>query len=430
MPKKIFDIIPPNLASDMENKIKNLVGGKKTKKKIRKEGGGKKPRLLAGVLVFSGVFLLLAAIYLYFRLASLNVEIWPVTEVVSFKQKITIEKALEEVDLENNKIPAQFIEEEKEGWQEFPATGSGSKEGIAQGTIRVYNKYSPVAPVTLVAKTRFLSDSGKLFRSVSKINLPAAQIKNGKVVPSWVDIKVTAVESGEAYNIGSASFSIPGLSGTAYYYSVYAESTESMTGGYESELKVVTSDDIDGAKDGLLQKLFDDTEEALKNRVASSNLVLFNNALDKSTIESSCSVKAGAEIDKFNCTAKVKISALVAKEADLKKIAKNYIISQVPEQKTILEETLVLVYNPELIDLKLGSITLNSEISAKIYPAINTQEISLSFMGKNSSQISDIIYSKIGQEVSEIKIDFWPFWVKKAPNDQSKINVRLKFSSS
>ncbi|MBU4204867.1 hypothetical protein KKH26_01660, partial [Patescibacteria group bacterium] len=42
MPKKIFDIIPPNLASDMENKIKNLVGGKKNKEKNKKRGRGKK----------------------------------------------------------------------------------------------------------------------------------------------------------------------------------------------------------------------------------------------------------------------------------------------------------------------------------------------------------------------------------------------------
>jgi len=66
-------------------------------------------------------------------------------------------------------------------------------------------------------------------------------------------------------------------------------------------------------------------------------------------------------------------------------------------------------------------------MSADIYSAVDLQAMSLDFMGKNSSQISDIIYSKLGQEISQVKIDFWPFWVKKAPKDQSKIKVQLKF---
>lgn len=430
MSQKIFDIVPPHLSSSTEDE--NIKDRKGIKNNSGSSGKKRRPKLV-GVLVFLGVFLVLVAVYFYFSLASVSIDIWPVTEAVSFEQKIILDESLTEVDWstlpadEDKNLPAQFIEEEKESWQEFVATGSSSKEGVAQGTIRVYNKYSPAAPITLVAKTRFLSDSGKLFRSVSKINLPAAQIKSGKVTPSWVDVEVIAVGSGEDYNIGPATFSLPGLSGTAYYYSIYGESAESMSGGYESALKVVTADDIDAAKDDLTQNLFTDIESALQNKASSSGLVLFSNAIDKSVIESSCSVKTGAEVEKFNCSAKVNAKALVAKEADLERLARDYILSQVPDSKTILEKTLVLTYNPELVDLKAGTISLNLAISCNIYSSINIQTLSLDFMGRNSSQISDVIYSKLGQEISRIKIDFWPFWVKKAPNDQSKIKVQLNF---
>ncbi|MBU3934750.1 hypothetical protein KKC00_02205, partial [Patescibacteria group bacterium] len=311
--------------------------------------------------------------------------------------------------------------------QEFAATGSSSKEGIARGTIRVYNKYSPAKTISLVAKTRFLSDSGKLFRSVSKINVPAAQTKSGKLVPGWVDVEVTAVESGESYNIGPSTFSIPGLSGTAYYYSVYAESTENITGGYESELKMVTANDIEDAKNSLEQKLFNDAEDALRDQASVADSVLFSSAINKSVIESSCSVKAGTEVGKFNCEAKVKIRTLAVKEADLQRTAKNYILSQIPDSKKILEETLILTYNPKLTDLDAGTVTLDLAMSADIHLIVNTQAMALDFMGKDSSQINDVIYAKLGQEISKIRIEFWPLWVKKAPKDQGKIKVQLMF---
>lgn len=427
MVKKFFDIIPPQLASNIEKKLKDLTGGKKTRKKVGKDKKRGTHFRLRGILISAGIFSVLIIVYLYFNLASATVEIWPKTEAVTFEQKITAEESLSEIDLQNEKIPAQLIEEEKELWQDFPATGSSSKEGVAQGTIRVYNKYNPSTSISLKAKTRFLSDSGKYFRSVDKINLPPAQLKSGKITPSWVDVKVTAVESGEAYNINPAEFSVPGLVGTAFYYNVYGKSSEKMTGGYETNQKLVTAEDIDNAKNSLTQKLLNDTEQSLKDKILSLELILFNNAITKDIIESSSSVKAGAEIDSFNYKVKVKVSALVFKESDLREIAKNYIISQIGELKTILEKSLVLDYPPETIDLKSGKINLNLKMSAEIYQTINTQEMSSSFKGKSSNQISNIVYSGLGQELSRLKINFWPFWVKKAPKNQDRIKIELNF---
>lgn len=444
MAKKFFDIIPPQLASNIEEKLKGFTSGKKTRKKAGKDKKRGTHFRLRGILISAGIFSVLIIVYLYFNLASATVEIWPKTEAVIFEQEITAEESLNEIELptvhtqQDKKIPAQLIEEEKELWQEFPATGSSSKEGLAQGTIRVYNKYNPPTSISLKAKTRFLSDSGKYFRSVDKINLPPAQLKSGKITPSWVDVKVIAIESGEAYNIDPAEFSVPGLVGTAFYYSIYGKSSEKMTGGYETNQKLVTAEDIDNAKNSLTQKLLTDTEQSLKDKILSLNLILFNNAITKDIIESSSSVKAGAEVNSFNYKVKVKVSALVFKQSDLEEVARRYIASQIEESKTLpgsligeskalLEKSLVLEYTPETIDLKLGKINLNLKMSAEIYQTINIQEMSSSFRGKSSSQISDIVYNKLGQELSHLKINFWPFWVKKAPKNQNRIKIELNF---
>ena len=69
------------------------------------------------------------------------------------------------IDFENKVIPAQYIEVQQDGQQEFQATGSASNDGKAKGTITIYNKISPSSSFTLKIGTHFLSDSGKYFVS-------------------------------------------------------------------------------------------------------------------------------------------------------------------------------------------------------------------------------------------------------------------------
>ena len=99
-----------------------------------------------------------------------------------------------------------------------------------------------------------MSDSGKLFVALQKIVIPAAKKSGSKITPGSVQINVQAVEGGTDYNIAPSNFSVPGLKGTAYYYSIYATSTAAMTGGYTGKVKKVTDDDIQGAKDVLTKK--------------------------------------------------------------------------------------------------------------------------------------------------------------------------------
>jgi hypothetical protein len=427
MPKKFFDIIPPHLVPDFEKKLKSLVGEKKTKKKIKKDGKKKKPTRLKGILITAGIFVLLVIIYLYFKLPSLNVVIWPKTEDVAFTEQILADSSLKEIDLQNKTIPAKFISEEKETWQEFSATGSSAKEGMAQGTIKVYNSYNPPVSIALKAGTHFLSDSGKYFISAGKISIPPAQKNNGKIVPSYVEIKVSAVESGDEYNIGPAKFSVPKLAGTAFYYSVYAESSAAMTGGFKSTAKKVTAEDIDDATNALSQKVFSDTEQLLRDKASELGLILYSDAIKKDVIENSCAVKAEAEVDKFNCKIKVNFTALVFKESDFKKLAEGYIVSQAKEPRTVLETSLVLDYTLNTIDLKAGKMVLDANISAKTYPTVDKNELLSVLPGKTSSQISNIIYEKLNQQVERLSIKLWPFWVKKCPGNQKRIKIELNF---
>jgi len=437
MAKKIYDIKPPKVAkkTSVESepvKIKKVQSKKVVKEQpvqyqpvqpVFKEKShvNRKP-ILIGVLVFVVIF----GVYLFFKLPKVDITIWPKVETLSFEQAITADKSADLVNLEKAVIPAQYFQATKTNSQDFPATGNASNEGKASGTITIYNKYDPPESFTFKAGTRFISDSGKLFVSLQKIVIPAAKKSGSKITPGSVQVEVQAAEGGSDYNIAPASFSIPGLKGTAYYYSIYATSTSAMAGGYAGKVKKVTEDDIQGAKNVLTEKTTSDAMSDLKSQI-SSDYVLLDNAAISNVAEASTQTKSGAIADNFTYKVTVKASALVFKKSDIEQFGKNYIISQIPNGKILLDNTFKIDYSSSVVDISGGKATLNVNLSSGVYQNIDKNSVALSLLGENENQIKTTIDNSLGDQASKLKIKFWPFWVTKAPNSQKAINVELKF---
>ena len=323
-------------------------------------------------------------------------------------------------------VPAQYFQATKTNSQDFPATGNATNEGQASGNITVYNKYSPATPLTLKAGTRFLSNSGKLFTSLQKIVIPAAKKSGSKIIPGSIQVNVQAVEGGTDYNIAPSEFSVPGLKGTAFYYSISGTSTSAMTGGYAGKVKKVTDDDIQGAKDVLTKKTTDDAVSALKQQI-SSDYVLLDNAVLSDTTSASTATKSGTVADSFNYSATVKANALAFKKSDLDQFAKNYIISQIPEGKTLLDKTYQITYSANTVDVSGGKAALNLDFSSGVYQNVDKNSMTLSMLGENYEQIKSTINNSLGDQVTKVQINFWPFWVSSVPNNQKAVTIELKF---
>jgi flagellar basal body-associated protein FliL len=424
MSRKIYDIRPPKVVHKIEKEIKEfLVDGKKTKHHGRKKEGRS---IWWPVSICILIIVLAAGVYLFFKLPKADISIWPKVDTLSFKQTITADKSADSVDTVNAVIPAQYFETTKTNSQDFPATGNASNVGQASGTITIYNKYDPPTPFTFKAGTHFMSDSGKLFVALQKVVIPAATKSGSKITPGSVQINVQAVEGGTDYNIAPANFSIPGLKGTSYYYSINATSTSAMTGGYSGKVHKVTDDDIQGAKDVLTQKTTSDAVSALKSQI-SSDYILLDNAVSSDVTSASTQTKSGTVAEDFNYQVAVTASALAFKKSDLDQFAKNYIISQMPDGKTMLDSSFNIDYSASTVDVSGGKATLNLDFSSGIYQNIDKNSIGLSLLGENANQITETINNSLGDQVSKVKINFWPFWVSSAPNSQKAINIQLKF---
>jgi len=437
MARKIYDVKPPKVAKKVEKQIKQFLAEEKpvTIKRTKRPTvsaytpmpvEAKKHFFKKPLFIACAVVVIIVAVVLFIKLPKADIKIWPKVDSLSFKQTLSADKAVTAVDAEKAIIPAYYFEQEQSGSQEFLATGSASDAGKATGTIIIYNKADPVTSIALKAGTHFLSDSGKYFVTLEKVTVPAGKKSGGKVTPGSVEAKVEAAEGGAGYNIAPAKFSIPKLSGSNFYYTTYAESTKEMTGGFDGKIKKVTADDITSAEDAVVKKITEEAVLAIKSKI-SQEYILLDDAVNSETLSATSSLEAGAVAEKFTEGVKVKVSALAFKKADTENFVKNYILSQAPEGKNVLESSLDVKYSVKLVDLKTGKMSIDLDFSSGVYQNININSLSLLLTGRNPSQIQETIKNNLGDGVTKTEVKLWPFWVKKVPNNQKAIKVELKF---
>jgi len=410
MAQKIFDILPPK-----ETRKEKEIKEEKPEFKISLPSPKKKS------LFYVPLILILAFLSCYFTLSKAEIEIWPESEVLTFETKLTIDKTAENVDFSNKVIPGKIFEAEKTITEEFSSSGTVLKEKKAEGIIRVYNDYS-TSPQVLLATTRFVSADGKLFRTPTKITIPGGHYENGKFVPGYLDAQVKADQPGPEYNIGPSTFSIPGFAGTARYTKFYGKSFQAMTGGLKEEESQVTQEDLDQAQKTLEEKALQNCKVALKEKI-SPEFILLEEILDSEIIETFSLAKPKEELEKFSFQVKAKSQALVFKSEDVENFARDFILSQIPESKKIYQESLKINYLPETSDLKLGKIILSLNMEAKIYSDIDQINLKKGLEGKSLAEAK--LFLEDQPQITQVLVKFWPFWVKKVPEDIEKIEIKL-----
>ena len=437
MPKKIFDIFPPQKTGEY-----HLSAGRETpvakKEEERVEVPPKQKSQKISLKKWWGVVFLLfilGGFLAYFSLSRAEIEIWPETKISDFREKVTADSKVEKTDpafwVKSGVIPAKIYEGETTLSQEFPA--SGKKEKRAEGIIKVYNVYS-VSPQVLVANTRFVSAEGKLFRTIEKVTIPGGKSEGGKLVPGYLDIKVRADQPGTEYNIGPTTFSIPGFAGTPKYTAFYGKSFEKMEGG--GQTSQVTKEDLENAKKILTERALEQAKTSLESKIqeetssqenrpglSNSDFVLIDKALSQEIISATSNCQEGAEAENFNLQVKVKSQALLFKKSDLENLAKELVSNQIEKTKKFQQESLKINYSAESIDLKSGRIILDLTINAKIYSEIDTTTLKKALEGKSLAETKILFESQ--PEIIKTRINLWPFWVKKVPENPEKIEIKI-----
>ncbi len=469
MTKKVIDIFPPcasNREQILEPGVRDRKKGLKPfkeaniledleKKTAKPRQGFNKKWLILGL----SVLVLLGALA-FFTLPKAVIEVWPKTEIQTFNTELKIDIGIEGLDFENKVskpeevwktsfpnpsriwntsfpnpfvvwktkvIPGQIFREKRTVADVFPASAKVLKQGKAEGIIRVFNKHS-FSSHSFIPRTRFISAEGKVFRTPTRITIPGKSRERGKIIPGHIDVRVVADVPGEGHNIGTSTFSIPGLVGTPLFVNFYAESFESMTGGFSREMIQVTEQDLEKAKNILSERAKKESQAFFENKIKTKEqmgFVFFDQAIQTEIIETFSLAKPGMEMENFNFQVKVESKTLIFKEQNLKDFAIEFIKTQIPETKQIHQPSLRIDYSLTDFDLDQGKMSLALEAAAKIYPYINILILENTVKGKSLYETKDFLEAK--PDIIRASPKFWPFWVDRAPEDLDKIEIKLRF---
>lgn len=400
--KKIIDITPPVSKKTL----------KRAAKDAHKRAPGRKFSFLPLVFAFAALAGLAIFIGIQFFLSFATVNVWPSARTVLFQGMVTAQSDVPQIDFINGVIPGKIVQVEKTATKLYPATGKIANEAKAQGIVKVFNT-NPQKSQILIAGTRFISQEGKLFRSQARIVIDSM---------GFQDVQVVAAETGPEYNIGPASFSLPGLAGTPLYTLVYGKSSQAMKGGSKSQVSVVTDEDISQAKNSLA----DSAMKLAKDELMQQNISpysLSQDDLDEQIIETSSLIKSGVQLQQFTVKAKVRVAGLAFQKPQLNEFVLHMLETQVADGETADPKSFQISYTIKSFSVDTQQMILAVSAQIHAHESVDLASLRTLLKGQKESDAKRFLdgYGKF--EKSQIL--FWPFWIHAIPQDIRRIHLNF-----
>jgi len=399
---------------EVEGATKKKRKTKKTKKaRSTKKGGGM--RRLA-ILALSGVILALVLFGAVVFLPKASISIALEKMEHGFIGNLIASPEIEESRLEANTIYLRGValSGEKNLTKSYPATGEDSVGRKAKGIITVYNNFN-TSPQTLVETTRFVTPEGKIYRADRDITVPGGKMVDGDLVPSSINVPVTADQPGEEYNIGPVDiFRIPGFQGSSRYEGFYGLSSAAMTGGYTGEVKVPTEDDINVARKDLSKAL----EELIKTEFL-INLPDGIEILDEGQDVEITKEQVNNVVDEqgnFSITLYGSLSLVGFNADELVSVFEGYFEEEAGKDLAIYD------YSTEFGAVEVDGDGVSAAISfdSTWVNPFNKEEFKEKIRGMTENQLRQEIFAS-GAKSGEIRMS--PFWVNRVPQRNSRITI-------
>lgn len=359
-------------------------------------------------ILFASSILVLFFVVMYMALSRATVVIEPKEETISADLIVTVKS----VDLKKGEILGKMATTTLSREASFTVSGNDREiPAKAEGEVIIYNKYSK--DQQLIATTRFLSESGVLFRLVSGILVPA-----GKSVTAVIK----ADKEGKEGELEPTSFAIPGLSKDLQKY-IYAENEKAMTGGMK-KVAVLTQQDIDEAVENLKSTLIIEGKEKLKDKVGIDSTFV-GVVYTGSAKDSKISAKPGDSVDSFKINMTMEVVGIAYNKDMEDQAAKTLAGIVYSDRKLISSNLLNLEPKVETINVGAGVATLKVGIEGKTIINSNSQIFDKEKMaGKTAEEVKNYLNQYAG--INSIEIKFFPFWLNKVPKLRDHIKVVVK----
>lgn len=377
------------------------------------------------IYLFLIVCLVVAGIVAYLVLPQAKIEILPKQELLTFELEVVANPETSQPDLSLNKIPGQLISVTSSQSQKFEATDENYVASKAKGRLRIYNNFNSQEQV-LIATTRFVPEGTDLvFRIPQRVVVAGAKIVGDKIEPSFIEVEVVADQPGIEYNIGPATFKIPGFLGSPKYEGFYGRSLEPMRGGSQGQGKTVSEDDVNRAKESLTALLQEIAQDDLTKKIP-ANLKFLSQCQQRKLINLETSAEPGDAVENFIAKAEIELVAIVFDESDLKELVEQNILSQISDKKHSLPQTQIFEYLECQIEPQPQQARFKVRVQEKAAFKIDQDKLFQDLVDKDAQELEN--YFKSYEGVDKARVSFWPFWVKKIPNNKQNFELKIVYS--
>lgn len=349
--------------------------------------------------------LVLVACVFYFSFTKLTISVKPNLESVNDTLMVDIYGGSQ--PLQSGKaLRGQITRIDAEESGAYPASGEKSDQALVTGQVKLINNSAKNQP--LVATTRLLSSDNKLFRLKNTVNVPAG----GSIMA-----EVYADRPGTEMAIAASKFTIPGL-WEGLQDKIYAESDAAFSTASGTK-KIITQADIDAARNDL-SKILAEKMQARASAPSSGKQVLAE--VDPKTAQTEMSDKPGDQKDNFNIKVK-NIATLVSFDtAEIKNLIRSQFASASGSGKIlgdIADSDLSYSFDSYNAAENIATIKVafNGRAASNKFDAIDRSKI----VNLNQSQLED--YLKNIKEISSFNLEFFPSFIKKAPNLADRITI-------
>lgn len=322
------------------------------------------------------------------------------------------------LDIENGIIPAINKEFRKTDTEKVAATGEKNVGTKASGSVILSVDCGDGTP-SIPAGTG-VSTGNLTFITRSAVTIASFPDTSDGDCKFTREVDVVAQQAGEKYNVRSGrSFTVAGFS------AVSATNEESMSGGSDRIVKVVTQEDVDKAKNTITQRAGDEAPKDLREDIQDEGYLPIDSTLNAGEPVVTSSPEVGAEANEVTVTSTTVFTMLGVKENDLKSLVEAGAKDKIdPETQVIRDNGLsranfrVEQANPN------GQTTLTVQTIVVAGPELNEESLKKEIAGKKRGEIQDMLKKRPG--VNEVEVEYSPFWVQSTPKSADKISIVIE----
>ena len=417
------EIVPPSTINGID-----IDGESKSTKPTKAKKGIKVPdfgtfrkKLVLGIL--AGVLFVSFLVWAIWFAPAAKVIIGARTSSVEVTMPISIGEALQN-DTEKATLSSIIQTDKANNSVEFEPTGEKEVGEKAKGQI-VFSNCQDTNSLTINSGT-YISSGSNNYVVQSTVVVPGG---SGNFITGCTSagvsapVDVIATDIGDTFNTSAGStFTVAGFSSK-----MTATSSAGISGGTSRTVKVVTTEDVEKARDDLAQKDEGDVKDKLREQF-SSGVKIIPESFQATTSDPKVTPGIGEEVQgKAKLTTEVTYTMAGVAQAALD----DYLKSKIDEQLDNDSERRIYESGAEtakFADFKQSedgkTATLQLSATGQVGPKIDDNEIKEQVAGKRFGEIEGDLKAIDG--VSDVDVQFSPFWVQTVPTDASKITIEFK----